>query len=181
MMDCKSAREALEISFDEGRDRAPEIESHLAECASCRRVSDELGSMEHMLASLPFEAPEGIEDRVLEAVLREESRHNRPAVIGAMTACALVSASALNYFVPTRKVEEVVWSRVEAWLPETQWLGAGRPYQEQLQEFWASMMDAVGQAAWLSPMLVWGTLGATVALLVVLNGICAVQIRQVNQ
>ena len=180
-MDCKNAREALEISFDEGRVLAPEMESHLSKCASCRRLSEELGSMEDMLASLPFEAPEGIEDRVLEAVLREQSRHNRPGVIGAMAACALISASALNFIVPAGKVEEVVWNRVGAWLPETQWLGTGQSYQVQLQELWASMTEAAGQASWLSPMLVWSTLGATVALLFVLNGICAVQVRQVNQ
>lgn len=180
-MDCQNATAMLERRFDDGTEGPPELDRHLSGCSACRARAYELESMEHMLYDLPFEAPEGIEDRVMAAIVQERSRRNRPTVIGAMIACALISASALNQLLPMRKIEEKVWNSVRTWIPDTEWLGSGRSYREQFEMSWSKGESMLEGVEWFSASVIWSALAATVLLLVVLNGICATQLRHAGR
>ena len=180
-MDCKNAIALLEEFFDDGVERTPELDAHLLECEVCRAKADELESMEGMLYDLPFEAPQGIEERVMAAIDHERSRRNRPTVIGAMVACALICAGALNQQLPVQEIEERMWKFVRAWIPDTEWLGTGRSYREQFETAWSNGWGMFEGVEWFSTSIVWSALAAMVVLLVVLNGLCTTQLRHAGR
>ncbi len=180
-MDCRDAIAALERSFDEGAGRTPGLDRHLAGCAVCRAKADELESLGRMLYALPFEAPEGIEDRVKAAIIQERSWRNRPAVIGVVAACALIGTSALNWLLPLREFEEKAWDYVLGWIPKTEWLGSGRSYREQLEMAWSKGQGMLEGVEWFSAPVIWSALATAVVLLVVLNGVCTAQLRQTGR
>jgi hypothetical protein len=101
------------MSCDELRDLAPEVAlgtiegearaealRHLATCADCRRLVDQLSAVadELLLAAPVQEPPAGFESRVIEAIVprpRRRGWRRLPAVIGAAVAAAAVTAAAL--------------------------------------------------------------------------------------
>ena len=176
-MDCRDATAMLDELFDAGAERGQVLDAHLDGCAACRSKADELKLMGELLHGLPFAAPEGIEDRVMAAIDRERSRRNRPSVIGAMIACALISAGALNRLLPVPEIEARLWKFVRAWIPDTEWLGTGLSYREQFEAAWSNGRSLIEGVEWFSTSMGWSTLAATVVLLAVLNGICANSLR----
>ncbi len=180
-MDCQNAIAMLERRFDEGAGGTPELDRHLAECTVCRAKADELESLGRMLYALPFEAPEGIEDRVKAVIIQERSRRNRPIVIGILAACTLISASALNWLLPLREFEEKAWDYVSAWIPNTEWLGSGRSYREQIEMAWSRGQGMFEGVELFSASVIWSALATAVVLLVVLNGLCTAQLRQTGR
>lgn len=180
-MDCTNAIAMLERRFDEGGGGIPDLDRHLAGCAACRAKADELESLGRMLYALPFEAPEGIEDRIKAVIIQERSRRNRPMVIGVLASCALLGASALNWLLPLREFEEKVRDYVLGWIPNTEWLGSGRSYREQIETAWSNGQGMIEGVEWFSASVIWSALATAVVLLVVLNGLCTAQLRQTGR
>jgi predicted anti-sigma-YlaC factor YlaD len=180
-MDCRDAISLLRQRFDEGIDSAPEVEQHLMGCASCREKADELDSMNTLLYALPFEAPGGIEDRVLSALMQEHSRRNNPMVIFALAACTLASTLIINWLVPVQSIEQKLLSYLNSWIPNTEWLGTGRSYRDQFEQFWSNAVGFVGGMDWLSVSVMWSALATSVVLLVLLNGICAARLNHTGR
>ena len=180
-MDCRNAIAMLERRFDEGAGSTPELDRHLAGCAVCRAKADELKSLGRMLYALPFEAPEGIEDRVKAVIIQQRSRQNRPVVIGVVAACTLIGASALNWSFPLRDFQEKAWDYALAWIPNTEWLGSGRSYREQFEMAWSKGQGMIEGVEWFSASMIWSALASAVVLLVVLNGVCTAQLRQTGR
>ena len=170
----------LEQCFDENTEATPELELHLSTCASCCAKAADLRSLENMLSDLPFEAPEGIEDRVLTAITQEKVRQNRPVLISLLSACILLSATIANWLLPTRTIQTKTWNYLQAWIPNTDWLGSGRPYSEQFTAAWEKAQSLLTNVEWFSSSLIWTSLIATVLLLMVLDGLCALQMRHTN-
>ena len=170
----------LERCFDESAEATPELELHLNECASCCAKADELMSLESMLCELPFDAPEGIEERIMTSIAQEKAQKYRPILIGLMSTCCVLAVSILNWLFPTQAIQTKAWNYLKAWVPDTDWLGAGRSYREQLALVWEQGQEILGGVEWLSSSVLWGSLIATLVLLMVLNGLCAVQMRQTN-
>lgn len=180
-MDCQSAIATLEECFDEGAQYSPELNRHLRDCQACRAKADELESLKDLLHTMPFEAPEGIEDRVKAVIRQERSRRNSPALVGFVVACAFVSASALNWFLPLRELENKLWDYMLGWIPSTEWVGSGRPYREQIEMAWMNGQGIFDRVEWFSNSMIWSALATAVVLLVALNAICTAQLRQTGQ
>ena len=176
-MNCQNAIVILERRFDESAESTPELDRHLAECEVCRAKADELESLGRMLYTLPFEAPEGIEDRVKAVIIQEGLRRNRPAVIGILAACTLIGVSAMNWFLPLREIEKKAWDYVLAWIPNTEWLGSGLSYREQIEMAWSKGQGLIDRVEWFSASVIWSALATAVVLLVALNGICTAKLR----
>ncbi len=176
-MDCTEANVVLERCFDEGADYPSELDTHLGGCAACRAKLEDLYSIERMLHALPFEAPGGIEDRIMTALMQEHGRRNRPAVMALLAACVLAGTTAMNWLLPMRELEDRAWRYMESWIPDTEWLGTGRPLRDQFEWLWASGSDMVGRIEWFSQTAMWSALATAIVLSVVLNGICVARLR----
>jgi len=180
-MDCQNAIITLERCFDEGTAATPELKEHLSGCAACSAKAHELESLQRMLYALPIEAPEGIENRVKAAIAQDNSQRNRLMVMEALAACALLCAAALNWLLPLQDYKENTWNYVCACISDTEWLGSGRSYREQCEVIWASGLDMFERVEWFPASVLWSTLTTALVLLVVLNGVCAAQLRQAGQ
>jgi hypothetical protein len=101
-MSCDELRElAPEVALGtvEGEERAEALR-HLATCAECRRLVDQLSAVaDELLLSAPVqEPPPGFESRVIDAIAprpRRRAWRRLPAVIGPAVATAAVTAAAL--------------------------------------------------------------------------------------
>lgn len=84
----------LALGITAGEERARSVE-HLAECASCRRLLDELSGLadDLLLLAPPHEPPIGFETRVLERIHGPQSQPRRRST--ARVAAALVAAALL--------------------------------------------------------------------------------------
>lgn len=176
-MECREAIELMEQCFDEGEENSPTLNTHLAECAECRVKADEIKSIGQVLYAMPFEAPRGIEDRVMTALMQEHGHRKREVALSVFTICALTTAIALNLVLPLRQIEDRFLGYIQTWIPETPWLGSGRSYREQFEMVWSNGFGYIERIEWLSASTMWSTLAATVILAVILNGICVVQLR----
>jgi hypothetical protein len=176
-MDCRDAAEKLEQCFDAGSEYPSELDAHLDGCAVCRAKLEELHSIERMLHALPFEAPGGIEDRIMTALMQEHGRRNRPVVIAVLAACTLLGTGAMNWLLPVRALQDRAWRYMASWIPDTEWLGARRPLRDQVDWLWTSGSNIFGRIEWFSQTAMWSALATAIVLSVVLNGICVARLR----
>jgi hypothetical protein len=107
-LDCAAVRERLEAYAlgALGRDESAAVERHLAACADCRRVAEELAGVAHSLpvalaAASPLRPPAALRERVLAAVpgatepsRRRGPRVSRRALVLALAATLLAGAIA---------------------------------------------------------------------------------------
>lgn len=180
-MDCQRAIAMLEQRFDEGAQNTPELIRHLDECEVCRAKAAELESLGDMLHAMPFVAPEGIEDRVKAVIRQERSRRSSPALVGLVVACTFMSASALNWLLPTGGLEQKLRDYMLAWIPDTEWVGSGRPYRAQFEMAWMNGQGIFDRVEWFSTSVIWSALATAVVLLVALNGVCRAQLRHTGR
>lgn len=180
-MDCPTALHMLEQHFDENSTFDPELEQHLLGCTECCAKAKELESLEILLGDLPFDAPDGIEDRVMTAITQEHSQRNRPALVGVVSVFVFLCLSALNWWLPIQELYAKGWNHVRTWLPDTEWLGSGRSYREQFEQSWSKVLGMNEGVEWLSSSVIWSTLISAVVLFMILNGICAVQLRHTSR
>ncbi len=177
MMDCKDATALLEQGFDEGVQNSPELIRHLDECQACHAKAQKLNAMREILHALPFEAPEGIEDRVKAVIHRERLGRSSPAFIGLVVVSVFVTASALNWFLPLRELETKVLEYLLAWIPSTEWVGSGRSYREQFEMTWMNGAGMIDSLEWFSTSMLSSALVAAILLMVSLNAMCITQLR----
>ena len=180
-MDCQSALHMLEQHFDENSTFSPELEQHLLGCAECRVKAKDLERLEILLGDLPFDAPNDIEDRVMSAITKELSQRNRPALVGVISVFVFLCVSALNWLLPMQELYTKGWNHVRTWIPDTEWLGSGRSYREQFEMSWSKGLSMIEGVEWFSSSVVWSTLITAVVLFMILNGICAVQLRHISR
>ncbi len=96
--DCRDFAELvpeLALGITTGEERARSVE-HLANCASCRKMLDELSDLadDLLLLAPPYEPPIGFETRVLERI-HASGRSPRRRHVTARVAAALVAAALL--------------------------------------------------------------------------------------
>ena len=180
-MNCESAQTMLERCFDDHLDASPELKQHLETCAGCRAMADEFSALDRMLGDLPLDAPEGIEDRVLLALHADDARRNRPVLIGLVSACVLFSVGLLNWLLPIDALQAKASQQLHAWVPEMEWMESGQPFMEQVDATWAQAQGLYQSAEWVSSPMIWSSLIAAVLVLLMVNGICAVQYRHTSR
>jgi hypothetical protein len=180
-MDCQEAKSKLEQCFDDGIALDSELEGHVSGCADCKALADDLAAMDSVLQAMPFEAPDGIEDRVMSALVNEHAKRNRPMVIGAMAAVTLLSTMAINWLIPVREIEQTFLRYVQSWVPNTEWMGAGLSFRDQFETIQSSLVGWFNGIELLSASMMWSALVASIVLLVVMNGICVARLRHTSR
>ena len=176
-MDCQKAILIIEQCFDAGQELSVDVECHVEECTACKTHFKALSQLNMMMGNIPVEAPKGIEDRIVDAIEQEQQSQKRPLQLAGMVAMALVGLSLIAWLLPIQAVENTLMHYAERWLPDTQWLGAGMSYQEQVEMMMAQADQWMSHIEWVSSTMVWGALASAVLLLTILNGLCASQMR----
>jgi predicted anti-sigma-YlaC factor YlaD len=98
-MTCETIREAIHEAFDDDRgDALPtELRAHLASCAACRELADDLAALRVALRELPREPlPPAALDQVWRNTVRAEGAARRPAWTTWRAAAAAVVVTALG-------------------------------------------------------------------------------------
>lgn len=65
MISCEEALELISLELDGLLDREDKLQEHLARCASCRQLREDLGAIHQALPALEAEPPEDLVQRVL--------------------------------------------------------------------------------------------------------------------
>jgi len=133
-VNCREVRQLVDGYVDGELDlvRSVEVENHLADCGACHQALDSCKSLSHAIraADLRYEAPRGLENRVLASVRNESRAQNaqdrkRPAIrfsfalgMAAVALVALLAWGALHLSVrpgaPNSLVQEAVTSHVRS-------------------------------------------------------------------
>lgn len=98
-MTCETIREAIHDAFDDDRgdELAGDVRAHLASCAACRELADDLAALQVALRELPREPlPPEVLDRVWRSTVRAEDAARRPAWTSWRAAAAAVVVTALG-------------------------------------------------------------------------------------
>ena len=180
-MDCSNAIELIEQCFDNRLEPTSNVEKHLEGCSACMEKYNQLAQLDLMMSDLPIDIPIGIEERIVEAIEQEQQSQKQPVQLIAMVASALIGLSLLAWLIPVKTIQVKLLSYVEQWLPDTQWLEANMSYQEQLEVMMAKTAQWMSEIEWVSSAMIWGALASTVLLLMILNGLCAAQMRHTSQ
>lgn len=76
-MNCKEARQLIDAYLDGELDlvHSAEVESHIEDCGACHQAADGVRAVSKSMRSVPlrFEAPRGLEKRIVAAVRKESS------------------------------------------------------------------------------------------------------------
>jgi len=180
-MNCREAISEIRRCFDDDVKHSPEIEGHLAECENCRSEADELSSMDGLLHSLPFDAPAGMEDKVVSALMHEHSRRNNPAILLAFAVCVVISTIAIDWFAPLEAAEQRFLDYANRWVPDVEALGSGQSYRAQFEGLWSSASSLVSRIEWVSTTMMWSALLSSVVLLVIVNGVGVARLRHTSR
>lgn len=120
-MNCRRYEEqiALHVGGDLAREEILAVESHLARCASCRALLDELRRTQALLADLGGEQPaEIVLARVRTRVMARASARGRWRPVAAAAAVFLaVAAGALWRLLPGETAGPPTWAEVRKFMP----------------------------------------------------------------
>ena len=182
-MNCEEARKRLGDSFDSGTEPGRDTEAHSAGCAACGAYAERLAALDSALGGLPLEvhSPElvaRIRAHVAGGSPVDDSAYSvwRPAVVA--TVSCVVGFCILEWFY-SFGARAVDWlGGAQGWLPALNPDQAGAYLVSLAGASWGECVSLIGPlAASVRPMVIWATLGAAVALLVLFDGFEAVRMR----
>jgi len=189
-MSCEQTRAQLRAQFDIGAPLGNGTMPHLAQCTACRAYCDRLVALQDTLGNLPLEHPTPGFTRVVRAAVAQSARGDaaRRRAWAGMAAAVAVAMLVGGWLYPlpldlpaltAAAAKELAGIEIPTWRELGQ--SAAALATSCLDEL-RSMLVTEGSALWrqvqaslawregLSPLILWGTLAASLFILGAVNG-----------